>query len=789
MLTTGLRPRPTFVRVLSLMSLLALAACGGAPTPPDPTGVLTVTGAVTLPAGSSHSMTTLSVSTPMGTYAVAADGSFEADVFAGARTELGVETAAGDLLLLGVSEGKSAAVSLTSTAEALLYYLVGGMWLPPEHQDTVRSLLEGVPEAASIAAELSRQLAAGGNGLTDPDPGLLAALESAHASLLGDPELRQLTVQAVAAARADRLNEPHLSPAAVDGSNIIIEPGSAVQAGAMVLHNPSGAGVVAQNEFRRPAKLLVYETGWEDAEGVLTENEPPLPVDEVDVPATGQLEFFNALVDVVTANSPWSPVLSSNVNLAGHEGASRTHYQLVVVGPSGTDATWPIMEDPRFEIFHGHWEDVEFEKSLELFLDELLLPLIEVYGLGSMAKFDAAKLTSMRSRVRLIHDEHLAGLGVMLRNRQSAYVNGLKYVIEELVTNRNLRLDMLDMVRDALAESDKNRAAIDAMEKRLSSRASATAIAAAVQTLLVSGDVAKIMYDLAGSPAVVDWTAVSAPSLFALTPDQAIVTRANASARFTVVPKGGTSGDFLYRWTTSGSHGDLSDLLQDGTTVVTDSTEIWYFHDTPLNIQDTDVDTISVEVFEVEPGATTIPPGADPVARMAALVKGDDRVLDSRIELNYGTTPLGMYIDGLRFGCAEMYLRFDAEPGAKSYMVHARNVGGQNDDRNPNQDFRLGGPNQSEFIDPNAQWVGSVIEDGYTADWNGVCNWQVKGVYASQPITFNAWYDRDEDQYVVHLFTNVDYSGIVPNPVNLAERVELWHQWLENATFEVVANR
>lgn len=793
------RGRPSWIsRTLSLLAVAALVACGGSPTPPAPTGVVNVKGTLSLPPGGPDPAE-LSVSTPLGIYPVAADGSFEVDVFAGARTEIGVEDASGELVLLGVTNDESVSVSATSSAEALLYYLLGGMWLPAEHQDKVRSLLEGTQEAESIAAELERQFADGGNGLGDPDAGLLAALEAAHASLMGDAALQALVRSAVApnvggsgpstpSVRAATYTAT-LSPAAVDGQNIIIEPSDTALAGVMVVHNPAGSGIVAQNHFRRPAKLLVYETGWEDADGLLTENDPPTPVDEVDIPATGQLEFFNALTDVVTAESPWSPVLSPKVNLPGHEGASRTHYRMLVVGPTTSDASWPIMDDPRFEIFHGHWENIEFEKSLELFLDELLLPLVEVYGLGSLAKFDAAKLADMRSRVRLIHDEHLSGLGVLLRNRQKGYVDGLKYVISELATNGNLRLDMLDMVRDALAESDANKAAIESMDRRLSSRASASAIAAAVQTLLVGGDVAKIMYDLASSPAVVDWTAVAAASLFALTPESATVTRSNASARFTVVPKGATSGDFLYRWTTSGAHGDLSDLLQDGTTVVTDSREIWYFHDSPLSIQDSDVDTIAVEVFEVDPGATSIPPGATPVARMAAEVRGDDRELDSRIELNYGSTPVGMYSDGKQFGCAEMYLRFDAEPGAKSYMVHARGVGGQNDDRNSNQDFRLGGPDHSEFIDPDAQWVGSTIEDGYTPDWSGVCNWQVKGVFASQPTTFNAWYDRDEDQFVVHLFTNVDYSGLVPNPVNLPERVELWSQWLENATFQVVVNR
>src|SRR5690606_24497724 len=141
-------------------------------------------------------------------------------------------------------------------------------------------------------------------------------------------------------------------------------------------------------------------------------------------------------------------------------------------------------------------------------------------------------------------------------------------------------------------------------------------------------------------------------------------------------------------------------------------------------------------------------------------------------------------IEGKRFGCAEMYLRFDAVPGAKSYVVRARNVGGANDERNSNQDFRLRGPHHALLIDPNAKVVGSTIPDGYTPDWNGVCTWKVGDNFASQPLYFSAWYDREEDQFVVHLFTNVDYSGIVQNPVHLPSRVALWYQWLSSAEFE-----
>ncbi len=76
---------------------------------------------VSLPTGSTVALGSLTVTTPMGTYPVSAAGQFEADVFSGARTEIGVETSSGELLLLGVTEGRNARISVATTAEALLY--------------------------------------------------------------------------------------------------------------------------------------------------------------------------------------------------------------------------------------------------------------------------------------------------------------------------------------------------------------------------------------------------------------------------------------------------------------------------------------------------------------------------------------------------------------------------------------------------------------------------------------------------------------------------------------------
>lgn len=604
----------TALRVLLLaLMALTLSACGGPTAPPDSAG--TINGRIALPSGHQLDLATLTVTTALGSYPVSADGRFEATVLEGDASEVGAEDASGALLLLGVNAAGSLELSLTSTAEALLYYAVGGMWLPAEHQGNVRALLKGRPEATALARELERQLLAGGNGLTNPDADLLAALEAARTSLFAGAELAE-TVAVAATCNAQ------LEPSGASETSIIITPSAKLQAGAQVVHNPAGAGVVAQNQIRRPAALLAYEVAWEDADRVSTPVDPPELVERVEVPVTGQLELLHAIVDVITGDAPWAPVLSPPLNLAGHLGASRTHYELVLLGPTATDAEWPIMDDDRFSSFHGDWETIVLDKSIDLFLFEMFLPMIEVSALGQRAEFDAAKLKSARDTVRIIYDTHLAELGVYLAKSGLSYAAALKFAVDELASNRRFRLDMMGVVAEALSTSDKNKASIDAIEKRLVGRASASAIVAAVQALMVGGDMTKILYDLAAAPAVVSWRAESAPALFVLTPTDARITKEMPQAKFTVRAVTGEDGHYLYRWSTSGDHGTISDYLQDGTTLDTRSAEILYTHNYPMGLLDSHVDSVTVEVFQVEAGATEIAPDAKPITRLQAVVRG-----------------------------------------------------------------------------------------------------------------------------------------------------------------------
>lgn len=611
----------------ALLLAALLSACGGSPSDPVPDGAARVAGAVSLPAGSGIDLATLEVVTPYGAAPVASDGRYSAFVPKGADAELSVQTSGGRLLLLGVSDGSTAQLSLASTAEALLYYQVGAMWLPGDQQDVVRELLRGRSEASALATQLHRLLVAGGNALAEPDQAVLDALEGAHASLLADPAVHAAVARSALCPFAPWLTSDartDVRPAAGELS-VIIHGGTTSQAGAMLLHNPAGIGVVAMNELRRPAALLAYEVAWEDLDHVVTELDPPALVERIDVPATGNLEFFAALGDIVTGGAPWAPVLSEPLVPTSHEGATLTQLELVLIGPSLTSDTLPIWQDARFTSFHSEWEEIAFDKTVELVLEELVVPLVGVFAFGNLATFTAGKLKAVREGVKSVYDSHLLGLGVYLQaGTAEGYASAVRFVIEELASNKTLRLDMLEVFAEAMDLSERRAISIEAADARLAAHASAAAVAFAVETVLVAGDITKIVTDLASAPAVASWQADVMPARFLVHPPLATVSKVETSVEFGVVSIGDPpSGNYRFRWSTSGHHGVIYDYMSpEGLVLDTTSPEVLYLLEDPLTVQSGDVDTILVEVFLVENGVDEIPADARPIGKGQAEVHG-----------------------------------------------------------------------------------------------------------------------------------------------------------------------
>src|SRR5690606_31909370 len=147
--------------------------------------------------------------------------------------------------------------------------------------------------------------------------------------------------------------------------------------------------------------------------------------------------------------------------------------------------------------------------------------------------FDAAALKKARDRVDSIYDKHLRGLGVFLKaDPIGGYAAGLKFVVEEMTVNKTLRSDMIGVITDALGQSESNKLAVEALDKRLAPRAAASGIAAAGQTVPVSGDVAKVMKVLATNPMTASWQVETMPARFLIDPPSATLTKVNAVAKF-----------------------------------------------------------------------------------------------------------------------------------------------------------------------------------------------------------------------------------------------------------------
>lgn len=606
---------------------LLLSACGNGGRSVDngPKEVdidpVDITGNVIIEGGAPAVFGGLHVTTPFGTYPVAADGKFTATTATEGVATLLAQDGQGELLLIGNALNGTVELSTESTALALVYYAVGGMFLPPEVQETVQTLIRDLPEFETVTAEVARLLAAGTNPLRNPDEGLTSALEAVQQQLLDAVGLDAVGLDAVG---LGRLVSPQHDGAA-DEAAVLIHDGSRTRSGVQIMHDPdgsfAGAGIVALNSYRRPAALLVYEVAREDSEGVRTDIAPPNLVAEVDVPGTRQLNILNSLTDVISGGAPFTPVSSEAVGLEGIFDAAKTHYVLVLIGPSSHDSVMPIVSDPRFAGELERWNEVYAEKSLDLFFNEMLLPIIMTFAIGDIAKVDAAKLASMRDRMRIAYRTNMPGLSRYLSVKDWNYLAIMRASLAEIAENRILRSSFLEPLEEALRVREGRKFDIQAMDRRLAANARASAVTAVIQGVMTATDVSAILSNITSSFWADSWRAETAQALFILKPAHVeLIANEEAQATFVVEPRRQVQGPLLYRWSTSGMNGTISDYLQDGQEFDTDSNEVFYTHDRPSRMVAGESDTVTVKVFRIKDGTDTIPPGAEPIHQSTAQI-------------------------------------------------------------------------------------------------------------------------------------------------------------------------
>lgn len=743
-----------------------------------------MSGKVVLPTGTTVSLGSLKAVTGLGSFAVAADGTFTAQVIGDAPTEIDVLDGAGALVLSAVASGAAATtleVSSRSSAAVLLYYTLGGFVLPTDAQAKLWDLVQSDEAIGDIEATLSVAFAAGGLPLTDDDATVAEALDLAWQSVMGPrPMALSPTIcrtwrtpppsRPRPCSRPRRQGEQHRDRTRRRNGPVrrLRHPQPLGHRGGRAEQLPPTRGAAGlpgrlpRRRRQRPGPVS------------------PVLTASIDVPSTGSLGVFQALTDIVKGESPWSPVVSDGPQLTLHDGL-RTYYELVLLGPSLDAVTRPpLYDDPRFASERGKWNEMIGDKALELFMYDIALPVMENFAFGGVGHIDASKLGKLRQRFKAINDTHLAGLGVFL-GAGGGYAEAVKIVLTELATNNRYRLDFFETMVEAMIESEKNKASFEAMEARMKSRASASGIAAAVQLALSAGDVGAIIKDLNDALPAVSWTATASPTLFALNPELAYFTKAHPQVELSVSTRGPVTGNFMYRWSTSGAYGELTDGPKKGTTIDTSYSSVWYTVRAPHTITDDQKDGVSVAVYAVEPGTTTIPADQPPIARLAAELKGFDREIDARLEVRYGSTPAGEFKDGMSASCATMFLHIPKETGAKKYSVNFAGFGGVGHPDNPNAYLYANTSYtwEIDLTDPNARiW-----------SYKGVCDWR----HDDDP-TFYAvagFATREAgNEYLVAVYTSMAFlDGPPPGARDLPEKVMLWYDWASQGTVTVTYSK
>lgn len=741
------------VKTLALWACVGVlvSACGGDGAAP----AAGAKGKVLLPAGFALAPAELEIVTAVGTVRPAADASFVVPTLDAEPTQLDVLGPDGRLVLIGMATDGVGEISVSTTAAGLLYEALGGPLLPAAHARTLQALIAGLPELDGLTAALTAALERSVTALADGDPTLTTALQTARDAALA------YTVPA----EAPRLPRSAFAPLAAAGADLLIEPGGdTLQSGVAVLHNPVGAGLVAQNHFRRPATLIAYRVAADDADGVKQDVTPPVEVGRMDLVSTGKLELFTALSDVVLGTAPFSPTLTASLDLPLAESGKRAYYEAIVLGPTLDPVTTPpLYGDARFAPFRESWNEVVRNQSLALFFGELVVPIVESFVFGHTGLIQPSKVPAIAQALGALSNVSLNALSAAL-TQKAGFSTAMAIVLEELASNPRYRTDVMNALRAAL--SGPGGAAIDlaAVEAKLAARASAAAILAAVQIAFLSGDLVAIIKDLHDSLSAESWQVTAVPAVVRIAPTSGIVDKNNSQVRFEVTVRD-QEGPLAYRWSTTGTYGHVYDYATSGTSIEGTSSSALYQVENPLEITDALADTVTVEVFPRDAGGG-IAEGAVAIGRAVAQVKGKVRNLDGRFFVQHGAM-------NFRIGpvpCAVMFLRFPKSPGATGYTIHFANYGGGSD-RDYNNNAELSGRSDYTF-DVKAE--GDRIE----LSWDEQC-YDSHGAlagFALSPMGDEYWLATYMSLQPLKLMTGEPWEGL-----DLAGVIELWYEWLDDA--------
>lgn len=633
MARSPLGPNRALPLLAAATALLVLASCkgGGSSTGSAGTGsqglpvdISAASGRVVLPTGVTIPLSQLTVTTAIAAAAVSADGTFTVPVLGSGPVIVDAEDSSGVTVLMGYADAASSGspqaggkgeISATQTAIALLFLGIGAWDISPVNWQAIRDAIAQSPEATQLASVISTRMAADTEALSDGDAQVLSAV-SKNASALGPP------ASSPAPSTVSGPIEAHTLTAAtvtVTGSQILVEnPG--VQSGVEVQVAPDNKGIVFVNSYRRRCTAFIYETEAVDAtgKGVLPggalpkplpfttqtlssaiynalKGEPPVQIQNTfEIPTANALNgLVGSLVDLNDGTGvAFKPATSGEVTLPEEQGAAKTTYRVVVVGPAPSESNLVsasgLAATSLGTQYAPMWQAAVTSLSYEEFILDFLLPMISTVALGEGDHITLAGLEVSGETVGAI--AQFAGFFSGLPDVNTSVANGdfagafqgLGQLVADTDAFQEFVLDMGSLLLDQLVVNNPQgligpaatlKATIANSLKTMITKynvpslvqklgaANGGEVKAAAEALLVATDITAVVHDAIASFPVVYWDVDVVAASVKLAPQNPTVSSTSPVVNFvTTIPGVADSSAYQFVWTFTGTLGGLFDV-------------------------------------------------------------------------------------------------------------------------------------------------------------------------------------------------------------------------------------
>ena len=546
------------------VSFLSLAGCGGGGGDNKgggsaPVRTTTIRVPVELPAGLSIPTSELEVGTGFGKGTIV-DGAFQAKVNAAAPTFAYVRhKATGKLVLYGmVGAGRPGLTPLASAAAAMAL-LLGLTGLPGENVAQGLALLEANADVKALGQTIAAALKTDPYALTSGEATVTAAIKSTLAAVGGSAKMASQTANGGGRGRAE--------------SDVVVQvlPDSA-QSGAAVKNNDDGT-ITPENQWRRPCAAYTYRVGHTPGSGAADQSAAKR-IDAQDLMPTPTL--LGAVVSL-GQRPAFSSVLGKFVELSTEGDDEKTHYETVILMPSGDNEEGDpaFFNEARYAGEVAEWR----KKREELNAYAALAGICgDVFRASALTGATLASFATVRNILASIEAAGTTASSLIL---DRARAGGLGYVAQEYMkavvaeapglsssrfwTAISARLIGLAEAEEAAAIGASTGAAIGAVATAF------LGLLAAVGSIAAIRDLSAGYHDVVFSAHGARWQETALKPGVRINPRKADVRKGqNFALSAAVVGAAGTSAK--YTWTLEGS--DLANLSAGGKvgrTIETDS--------------------------------------------------------------------------------------------------------------------------------------------------------------------------------------------------------------------------